>query len=325
MLKKNVFAILLMVILTIFTPDRALAVYGEVLITAGGEKEFCDEIGRSLTEVVNALEGGDLKLLQALFTEEGYKAASDVLKSVPMCNAKPVHDTKLLKLPRGGYEVRDIKVKVEMGETPGNPYQYLVFTLNDEGKITDLRFALEKTNLKPFIEEGVDVQDFAFRQRILQTVEIFRTAYNRKDIEYLKQVYSDNALIIVGRVLKERTDLPDMLETSKLSRDNIQFIKRSKAEYIEALSGAFQRNAFVRVVFDSVEVSRHNDDPYLYGVTLKQHWHSSLYSDTGYVFLLWDFKNEENPTIYVRSWQPTRFADGSIIDLYQFEIMRSDE
>ena len=66
-------------------------------------------------------------------------------------------------------------------------------------------------------------------------------------------------------------------------------------------------------------------DPRLYGVTLKQRWTSSTYSDTGYVFLLLDFADPDYPLIHVRSWQPERFDDGSIISLQDFEIIRVDD
>lgn len=310
----------------------AFAILGEVLIDGGAEPTFCEQVGRRLTEVVNALETGDLSGQRLGFTEEGFARAVDLLRRVPMENGRRTHKTPLLKLPGGGWEVRDIRVTVQMGETAEsevmsarNPNQYLVFQLTSEGLIEDIRFALETTHYKRMVEEGERLQDFARRQKILQTVEIFRTAYCRKDLEYLRQIYSDDALIIVGRVLKTRKDLPaDVMSWAGLSQNKIEFVKLSKHQYLTGLERVFQRNAFVKVVFDSVEVVRHESDPYLYGVTLKQHWYSSTYSDTGWVFLLWDFKNEENPTIYVRSWQPERFSDGSLINLYDFKIVRTE-
>ncbi|NQU06669.1 MAG: hypothetical protein HQ568_11295 [Calditrichaeota bacterium] len=319
----QIISILICLFISLHT-SNAWAVLGEVLIDDNDDAELCIALSKNLTAVVNALETADLSNQKASFTLEGYNLACDLLKKVPMSNARRTHKTKLLKLPQGGYEVRDIKVKVEMGDTPGNPNQNLVFELTEEGLISDVRFAIETTHYKRLLEEGERLNDFARRQQILQTVEIFRTAYNRKDIDYLKRVYSDDALIIVGKVLKPRTDLPDMLENSGLSRDKIEFIKLSKAEYITNLSRCFEKNAFVKVVFDSVEVTRHNEDPDLYGVTVKQNWYSSTYSDTGWVFLLWDFQDENSPTIYVRSWQPERFEDGSVINLYEFKIVRSN-
>ncbi len=317
--------ILIVICSLVFSPaSNAWAVLGEVLIDDNDDAELCTALSKNLTAVVNVLETADLSAHQSLFTEEGYNFAENLLRKVPMSNAMRTHKTKLLKLPRGGYEVRDIKVKVEMGDTPGNPNQYLVFELTEDGLISDLRFAIETTHYKRLMEEGERLNDFARRQQILQTVEIFRTAYNRKDIGYLNRVYSDDDVIIVGKVLKPRKDLPDMLENSGLSRDKIEFIRLSKAEYITNLDRCFEKNAFVKVVFDSVEITRHNEDTDLYGVTIKQNWYSSTYSDTGWVFLLWDFQNENSPTIYVRSWQPEPFADGSVINLYEFKIVRSN-
>lgn len=326
MFTKSHGTFLLILLLTWFTASPSYAVFGEIVITGGGDDSFCKTVSNRLTDVVNQLETGDLEPQLDAFTPDGYKYARDLLKEVPMENAsRRPQKTHLLTLPDGGYEVRDIKVKVRMGDTPGNPYEYLVFELNKAGLITDIRFAIERTHTRRILDEGKRLNDFARRQKILQTMEIFRTAYNRKDLDYLKQVYSDNAVIIVGHVVKQRDDLPDMLKTSGMDKKKIEFLRKSKAEYLADLGRAFARNATVEVVFDSLEITRHNDDPYLYGVTVKQNWYSSTYSDTGWVFLLWDFKDEANPTIYVRSWQPETFEDGSIINLYQFRIIRKDD
>jgi len=42
----------------------------------------------------------------------------------------------------------------------------------------------------------------------------------------------------------------------------------------------------------------------IYGVTVLQKWNSSRYSDEGYVFMMWDFRNPKKPQIHVRTWQP---------------------
>ena len=40
----------------------------------------------------------------------------------------------------------------------------------------------------------------------------------------------------------------------------------------------------------------------MYGVTVKQDWNSTTYSDKGYVFLMIDLKDVDNPIIHVRTW-----------------------
>ena len=57
---------------------------------------------------------------------------------------------------------------------------------------------------------------------------------------------------------------------------------------------------------------------------LHQSWKSTNYSDEGYVFLLWNFSNEEKPQIEVRTWQPEivngkKIDDDEIISIGDFE------
>ena len=58
-----------------------------------------------------------------------------------------------------------------------------------------------------------------------------------------------------------------------------------------------------------MSVKRHPARPRIYGVTMKQYWNSSTYSDVGYLFLMINFENELQPTIEVRTWQPDKYAD----------------
>ena len=103
----------------------------------------------------------------------------------------------------------------------------------------------------------------------------------------------------------------------------------TKEEYLNRLKGIFDRNKFVDVTFDDISVKRNGatGKERFYGVTLKQKWHTSRYRDEGYVFLLWEFKDDgEPPVIHVRAWQPDKYPDGSpmkqedILDMNDFFI-----
>jgi hypothetical protein len=65
----------------------------------------------------------------------------------------------------------------------------------------------------------------------------------------------------------------------------------------------------------------------VYGVTLKQDWKSSMYSDKGYVFLLIDYRNEQEPIITVRTWQPQEYngrplAQSEIFQIGDFNVSK---
>ena len=74
----------------------------------------------------------------------------------------------------------------------------------------------------------------------------------------------------------------------------------------------FAGNKYINVLFDEVEVIQHPKWTNIYGVTLKQEWHSNRYSDVGFIFLMIDFKDENHPLIQVRTWQPEKL-DGKVL------------
>lgn len=295
------------------------------VILAGDPPELCQRIGRNLTQVLqefNKIEEdqGSYDVLRTYCTDEGFSAVRELIEANRFYATRTEYRTALLELPSGQYEVRGIMVRVKMGATKGNPLQELVFTLDKEGQIVHLRYAMELKHYQSIIERGRKLDDLAYREQILQFLEIFRTAYNKKDLAYLEKTYSDDALIIVGKVIR-RAENPSRrigLENSTLGDRKIRLIRLSKEQYINGLRNVFKVNAFVKLTFDSVEVRRHPKYPKIYGINLKQRWNSSTYDDEGYLFLMIDFRDEAQPLIHVRSWQPKPFEDGTVVSLGDF-------
>ena len=92
-------------------------------------------------------------------------------------------------------------------------------------------------------------------------------------------------------------------------RPEIVYSRQNKEQYLTNLARTFRNNKYIKVKFDAIRVKRHPAKDGFYGVTLHQNWQSSNYSDDGYVFLLWQFREDENgkelpPVIHVRTWQP---------------------
>lgn len=81
---------------------------------------------------------------------------------------------------------------------------------------------------------------------------------------------------------------------------------------ITDLRRVFAANKHIKVTFDEIAVMRHPANKDFYGVTLHQGYTSDRYHDDGYVFLLWNFKDEAHPQITMRTWQPDAYdTDGS--------------
>ena len=207
-----------------------------------------------------------------------------------------------------GFMARQIPLIITpSGEEFGSgTFQEAVVEFDGKGRITDFRFALDAA-VGESMEKGGDPVDIERRMQILAYCDRFRTAYNTKDIKFLEQVFSDDALIITGTVVTTRKG--DMAP-----RSSVKYKKQNKVQYLSNLRQCFAKNKWIDVKFSQIgdhgegdgsqAVTRSTENPNIYGVRLRQEWHSSNYSDEGYVFLLWDFTDEEHPVIHVRTWQP---------------------
>lgn len=134
---------------------------------------------------------------------------------------------------------------------------------------------------------------------ILNYVEHLRTSYTTKDIDFLEQLFSEHALIVVGTVVHTGAEANDYLSPSQ-----VIYNVKSKRQYLDRLKQVFQANKRIDVKFSNFRIMRHPTQAGIYGVSLRQGYSSDIYSDDGYLFLLWDFRDETAPQIHVRTWQP---------------------
>lgn len=166
---------------------------------------------------------------------------------------------------------------------------------------------------------GLDETDSISRRRILSYCEHLRTAYTTRDIDFIRQVFSDNALIIVGHMVKTGKTTSE----SQSGSSNVRYSLRSKREYLEKLRALFDSGKEIDLKFFDFKIMRHPTLPGIYGVRLRQSYKGGDYSDDGYLFLLWDFRDISMPLIHVRTWQPTD-AEGvreeDLIDISDFNL-----
>lgn len=213
------------------------------------------------------------------------------------------------KTSSGGWQVRNIPLFMK-GLPEDEAYEEIAINFDASGNLLDIFFTIDYNQyLSILTSENNEETDLLRRQIVLDFVENFRTAYNRKDISFLEEVYSDDALIITGRVVKKVANKGGGAEKTmqgNLSQEEIEYQVKTKKEYLNGLRKVFKNNQKINIVFDDLSVSKHPKYDELYGVTLRQGWNTSNYSDIGYVFLMIDFKQQNEPKIMVRTWQPEK-------------------
>ncbi len=176
----------------------------------------------------------------------------------------------------------------------------VVFTFNEESLIDNITFGLSDITMKDIM--GHSKWPLMARQQIIMFLENYQTAYALKRLEYIESIFSNDAIIIIGKVVR------------KLEKDgdgkyvNNKYIKRTqktKTEYINDLRRCFKQQEYVNLRFGEIDVHRAGckDCPDIYGIQVRQDYYSSTYGDTGFLFLLTDLSDKDKPIIRVRTWQ----------------------
>jgi hypothetical protein len=226
-------------------------------------------------------------------------------------------ERKCLHRTQGGYQVREIPVSM-LAAPAEEREQNLVFNYTEDGEIDDIFIAIESARIDQILVQNITLEDFNRRTRILAFVENFRTAYNIKDLEHIRKVFSDNALIITGKIVIEKPNSDQIIKNSE--SEIIRYQTQTKGEYMEKLARIFTTNKYINIQFEDIEVMRHPKHKEVYGVTLKQKWNTTSYSDVGYLFLMIDFQDDKNPLIHVRTWQPDKYKGEPLAREERFHV-----
>jgi hypothetical protein len=294
-----------------------------------------DEVPALKTQVAGRLEQvllemnrlkkgtGSLDALRTSFSGEAFEVFKQFVQQNLPSTARKSYSAQMISRYRGqSYDIRSIAVLVDVGDTEASDVQNLIFTFSKDAIITSVRAVIPMHDYQSVISTGVTAEDSLTRGLILDFLERFRMAYNTKDLPFLEKVYSDEALIIVGTVLREKENQDDFNCRNLLSPRKLKLLQVTKQDYITGLKNrAFKSNVFLNVKFDSISIVRHEKIPWLYGISCVQKWNSSNYADYGYLFLMMDFRNFAEPTIHVRSWQTDPFDDGSYVGLYDYDVV----
>ena len=187
----------------------------------------------------------------------------------------------------------------------------VTFTFDENKKIECVAFGLGNEAKTDIFNKGVGAWSDYAKMVIATFLENYKTAFALKRLDYLESVFDDNATIITGHVIKKNPKL-DVENQSAVFGDNkplIKYTRQTKSEYLRKLKMCFQSNQFINVRFADNDVVKMGAGGETYGIQIKQDYYSTNYGDQGYLFLMVDFNDPENPSIKVRTWQPDRNPD----------------
>lgn len=217
------------------------------------------------------------------------------------------------------YQVRNIGVHKYSIEKPDSLLEttQLAINFDSSGRIVDVLVVMETQQYNKLLEAAKEVNDEFNTKQILYWMDRLRTAYNTKDIDFFKDVFSEDALVITGKRSWKRETRGDGFK----DRETYTYSVQTKDYYISNLENrVFKSNKWINVKYgQDADIFRSGNGRY-YAVEVTQFWNSPTYKDVGRLFVIWDFgpkkkspnSNQIYPQILMRVWQyqtdPKRFG-----------------
>lgn len=186
----------------------------------------------------------------------------------------------------------------------------VVFTFNPDKKIESVAFGLGQIATNDIMNRNASGWSDGVREQIMEFMENYKTAYCLQRLDYIKSIFADDAIIIIGNIVKRKNMTANERQISLEGQDVIKYNRYSKDEYIRNLARCFKNNEFINLRFTNNDVQwlEKYENEKLFAIQIGQEYNSSTYGDKGYLFLLVDMTNRDEPQIKIRTWQPNEVS-----------------
>lgn len=266
-----------------------------------GEKEYANII----TKVVEAIKSRQYDSVNEYFSADGLEMYSKLLNY----GKARILGTPQFSFYKMGKRVvcRSIPMAFSFQNNKRKFVEDVTFTFGEDKKIECVAFGLGSQAKTDIFNKGVGAWSDYAKMVIATFLENYKTAFALKRLDYLESVFDDNATIITGHIIKKAPKVPIEGESYITSNNQlIKYTRQTKAEYMRKLKMCFNSNQFINIRFADNDVVKMGAGGETYGIQIKQDYYSTNYGDHGYLFLMVDFNDPENPSIKVRTWQPDR-------------------
>ena len=261
------------------------------------------ELAGIMTRVINAIKAKDYDSVSDCFSEDGLEMYKKLLN---YGQARLLGDPQFSFYTMGKRVVcRSIPMAFSFKNNRRKFVEDVTFTFDENKKIECVAFGLGSQAKTDIFNKGVGAWSDYAKMVIATFLENYKTAFALKRLDYLESVFDDNATIITGHIIKKAPKVA-MEGESFINSNNklIKYTRQTKSEYMRKLKMCFQSNQFINIRFADNDVVKMGAGGETYGIQIKQDYYSTNYGDHGYLFLMVDFNDPDNPSIKVRTWQP---------------------
>ena len=260
------------------------------------------ELAQTVGNIMNAIKAKKYDSVRDYFTEGGF----DMFTRLINYGTASILGNPSLNFYQLGDRVicRSVPMKFAFKNNNRSFVEDVTFTFDADKKIESIAFGLDKAARDDIFNREAAGWTDSIRMVIATFLENYKTAFALKRADYIKSIFDDDAIIIVGHVIKkaQRTAENDKY----LDNEMVKHTRLSKQEYIKNVERSFKSNQFINIRFTDNDVKKMGVGADTYGIQIHQDYYSSTYSDTGYLFLMVDLNDIDQPCIKVRTWQPKR-------------------
>ena len=276
-----------------------------------------------MLEIEKAFRAKNYVSVKKYFTDESFAMLDTLVRNG---NISVVGNQQYEFITYGNTTIcRDIDMKFEF-RNHASFLRELVFRFDNESKlITSMAFRLTSEAENDIATKNKWENNC--KLALINFLEDYQTAYALKRYDYLESIFSDDALIIVGHVLKRNNNELKDVKQFNLPAQEVELLRMDKNAYFDRLSRVFMSQEYINIrftetdfkrqLFSTDEANTNGED--IFGVRLLQEYHSATYGDVGYLFLMVDLRDVQRPVIHVRAWQPDKVDINKLVNLRDLE------
>lgn len=270
------------------------------------------DYAKNIEAVVSAISTKKYDIVNHLFTTDGLEIYQRLLK---YGQAKVVGTPKYKFYDNSGaVVVRGLQLAFSFKSGMRKSFvEDVVFTFDESKKINNITFGLGETAVNDILCNGVWSETARFA--IMNFLENYQTAFALKRHEYISSIFDDDAVIITATVMdKPRRKTLDGQGYQFSNNPIIKYNRHTKDSYLAQLKRSFCSKEYINLRFADNDVRKLGKGGEMYAIQISQEYYSSNYGDKGYLFLMVDINDPNNPIIKVRTWQPEKDPDFGLYD-----------
>lgn len=187
----------------------------------------------------------------------------------------------------------------------------VVFTFDPDHRISNVAFGLGQVAENDILCKYAPGWTDETRELLMEFMENYKTAYCLKRLDYIRDIFADDAVIIVGNVVRRASvQRPGERPITLKGQETIRYNRYTKDTYLKHLEQTFARSEFINIRFTNNDVQwlEKYRDKKMFAIQIGQEYNSTRYADKGFLFLLVDITNQDEPQIKIRTWQPNEVA-----------------